>query len=104
LPSLPSVAANIGPMRRLAGAVWAQARLKLAHSGGSRCIWTRLGLAGKRAGDQSQSGYRYLLMGFATLDSDRALLLIEYLSFARTISSYFSSVVACSFGTMCTIL
>jgi hypothetical protein len=57
LPSAPSVYANIGPMRRLAGAVWAQARFKLAHSGGSRRIWARLrlGLAVKCARHQSQS-------------------------------------------------
>src|SRR5262249_16678493 len=55
--SYPSVYANIGPMRRLAGALWAQPRFKLAHSGGSRRIWARLGLelAVKRARHQSQS-------------------------------------------------
>src|SRR5215469_13636729 len=49
--------ANIGPVRRLAGALWAQPRSKLAHSGGSRRIWARLGLelAVKRARHQSQS-------------------------------------------------
>ena len=43
-------------------------------------------------------------MVLTTLDSDRALLLVEYLSCARTISSYFASVVTGSFGTICTIL
>jgi hypothetical protein len=44
------------------------------------------------------------LIVLTTLDSDRALLLVEYLSCDRTISSYFTSVVTGSFGTMCTIL
>jgi hypothetical protein len=44
------------------------------------------------------------LMVLTTLDSDRALLLVEYLSLTRTISSYLASVVTGSFGTMCTIL
>src|SRR5215467_10240920 len=57
LPSAPSVYANIGPMRRLAGALRAQPRFKLEHSGGGRRIWARLGLelAVKRARHQSQS-------------------------------------------------
>ena len=96
-------------MRRLAGALWAQPRFKLAHSGGSRRIWARLGpkLAVKRARYQSQSfslGFLHSLMVLMMLDSDRALLLVEYLSCARTISSYFANVVTCCFGTMCTIL
>src|SRR6516164_3194576 len=109
LPSVPSVHANIGPMRRLAGALWAQPRFELAHSGGNRRIWARLGLelAVKRARHQSQSfslGFLHSLMVLMILDSDLALLLVEYLSRDRTISSYFASVVAGSFGTMCTIL
>src|SRR5262249_59407203 len=57
LPSVPSVYANIGPMRRLAGALLAQPRFELAHSGGSRRIWARLELelAGKHGRHQSQS-------------------------------------------------
>jgi len=49
-------------------------------------------------------GFLHSLMVLMMLDSDRALLLIEYLSRARTISSYSGSVVTGSFGTMCTIL
>ncbi len=96
-------------MRRLAGALWAQPRFELAHSGGNRRIWARLGLelAVKGARHQSQSfslGFLHSLMVLMILDSDLALLLVEYLSRDRTISSYFASVVAGSFGTMCTIL
>src|SRR6516164_9367675 len=56
---------------------------------------------------QSQSlslGFLHSLIVLMMLDSDRALLLIEYLSRARTISSYSGSVVTGAFGTMCTIL
>ena len=42
--------------------------------------------------------WHHSLIVLTTLDSDRALLLIEYLSCARTISSYFASVVTGSFG------
>src|SRR6516225_6671000 len=49
-------------------------------------------------------GFIHSLIVLMMLDSDRALLLIEYLSRARTISSYSGSVVTGSFGTMCTIL
>ena len=49
-------------------------------------------------------GFLHSLIVLMMLDSDRALLLIEYLSRARTISSYSGSVVTGSFGTMCTIL
>jgi len=96
-------------MRRLAGALWAQPRFKLAHFGGSRRIWARLGLelAVKRARPSIpifSLGFLHSLMVLMMLDSDRALLLIEYLSRARTISSYSGSVVTGSFGTMCTIL
>jgi len=44
------------------------------------------------------------LIVLTTLDSGRVLLLVEYLSCALTMSSYFGSVVIESFGTMCTIL
>src|SRR5262249_489452 len=47
--------------------------------------------------------FLHSLMVLTTLDSDRVLLLLEYLSRARTISSYPASVVTGSFGTMCTI-
>ena len=43
-------------------------------------------------------------MVLMTLDLDRALLLVEHGSCARTISSYFANVVTGSFGIMCTIL
>src|SRR5215470_7951696 len=84
-------------------------RFKVAYSGGNRRIWARLGLklAVNRARHQSQSfslGFLHSLMVLMILDSDLALLLVEYLSRDRTISSYFASVVAGSFGTMCTIL
>jgi len=49
-------------------------------------------------------GFLHSLIVLMMLDSDRALLLIEYLSRARTISSYSGSVVTGAFGTMCTIL
>src|SRR5262249_45573243 len=53
---------------------------------------------------QSEHSALHSLMVLTTLDSDRALLLIEYLSCARTMSSYLASVVTGSFDTMCTIL
>ena len=53
---------------------------------------------------KSRHSALHSLMVLMTLDSDRALLLVEYLSCARTMSSYFASVVTGSFGTMCTIL
>src|SRR5262249_35441685 len=86
LPSVPSVYANIGPVRRLAGALWAQPRSKLAHSGGSQRIWARLGL--ELAVKPRQAAIPIFSLGFLhslmMLDSDRALLLIEYLTCART--------------------
>src|SRR4029077_10343826 len=50
-----------------------------------------------------QRGTLHSLIVFTTLDAGRVLLLVENLSCALTISSYFASVVIGSFGTMCTI-
>jgi hypothetical protein len=47
---------------------------------------------------------RYWASVLTTFDSERVLLLVEYLSRARTMSSYFANVVTGSFGTKCTIL
>jgi hypothetical protein len=47
---------------------------------------------------------RYSPTVLTTLDSGRVLLVAENLSWARTMSSYFASVVTGAFGTMCTSL
>jgi hypothetical protein len=65
-----------------------------------RLVQSRVNAVTARAAQLS----RYWLIVLTTLDSGRVLLLVEYLSCARTISSYFASVVTGSFGTMCTIL
>ncbi len=46
----------------------------------------------------------YSLIVLTTLDSGRVLLVAEYLSCARTMSSYFEMVVTGCFGTICTTL
>ena len=56
----------------------------------------------KARSTQRCSSLHYSLMVLMTLDWDRALLLIEYLSCPRTISSYFANVTTGCFGTICT--
>ena len=96
-------------MRRLAGALWGKTTLQTCS------FWresAHLGATGAGAGRKTREasipifslGFLHSLMVLMMLDSDRALLLIEYLSRARTISSYSASVVTGSLGTMCTIL
>jgi hypothetical protein len=53
---------------------------------------------------RSNASSRYSPTVLTTLDSGRVLLIAENLSWARTMSSYFATVVTGSLGTMCTSL